>query len=86
MFSYYKYRTFDHTGSEINVFDACLNTFEIGYLASLIAEKLSATVDRKENPEGSDSYTGDCDFLTNFLKSKNLDWQITDKKILNLIE
>ena len=55
-------------------------------LASLIAEKFSATVDRKENPEGSDSYTGDCDFLTNFLKSKNLDWQITDKKILNLIE
>tara|TARA_A100001234_G_C12556572_1_gene355532 strand:+ start:33 stop:926 length:894 start_codon:yes stop_codon:yes gene_type:complete len=86
LFSYYKYRTFNHTGSEINVFDACLNTFEIGYLASLIAEKFSATVDRKENPEGSDSYTGDCDFLTNFLKSKNLDWQITDKKILNLIE
>ena len=53
---------------------------------SLIAKKFSATVDRKENPEGSDRYTGDCDFLTNFLKSKNLDWQITDKKILNLIE
>ncbi len=86
LFSYYNYRTFKFTGSEINIFDACLDTFEINDLANLVAKKFSSTVVRKENPEGTDEYIGDKEYLLNFLKSKDLDWQITDKKILKLIQ
>ena len=30
--------------------------------------------------DGVDEYKGDSEFLSNFLKSQNLEWQITDKK------
>lgn len=86
LFSYYNYRTFQFTGSEINIFDACLDTFEISDLANIVAKKFSSVVNRLDNLEGIDEYIGNNKYLLNFLKSKNLDWQITDKKILNLIQ
>ena len=86
LFSYYKYRTFSSLENEINIFDACLKTFEIGHIANLIAKEFSSSVDRKDMIDGVDEYKGDSEFLANFLKSKNLEWQITDKKIVNLIQ
>ena len=86
LFSYYKYRTFSSSGNEMNIFDACLGTFEIGHIANLIAKEFSSSVERKEITDGIDEYKGDSEFLLNFLKSKNLQWQITDKKIVNLIQ
>ncbi len=86
LFSYYKHTTFQSTVNEINIFDACLDCFEIGDLANLVAKKFSSNVIRLENPVGTDKYIGDNKYLSNFLKSNNLDWQITDKKILNLIQ
>jgi len=86
LFSYYKYRTFSSLENEINIFDACLKTFEIGHIANLIAKEFSSSVDRKDMIDGVDEYKGDSEFLSNFLKSQNLEWQITDKKIVNLIQ
>ena len=74
------------SGNEMNIFDACLGTFEIGHIANLIAKEFSSSVERKEITDGIDEYKGDSEFLLNFLKSKNLQWQITDKKIVNLIQ
>ncbi len=86
LFSYYNYITFQSTVNEVNIFDACLDTFEIGDLANLVAKRFSSNVIRKENPQGIDKYIGDNKYLLNFLKNNKLDWQITDKKILNLIQ
>lgn len=86
LFSYYKYRTFSSLENKINIFDACLKTFEIGHIANLIAKEFSSSVDRKDMIDGVDEYKGDSEFLSNFLKSQNLEWQITDKKIVNLIQ
>ena len=36
--------------------------------------------------QGVDEYIGDNKYLLNYLKTNKLDWQITDKKILNLIQ
>ncbi len=86
LFSYYKYRTFSSLENKINIFDACLKTFEIGHIANLIAKEFSSSVYRKDMIDGVDEYKGDSEFLSNFLKSQNLEWQITDKKIVNLIQ
>jgi len=86
LFSYYKHRTFEFVGNDVNIFDACLDTFEIGYLANLIAKKFSSKVIREKKIQGVDEYIGDNKYLLNYLKTNKLDWQITDKKILNLIQ
>ena len=86
LFSYYKHRTFDFVSNNVNIFDACLDTFEIGYLANLVAKKFSSKVIREKKIQGVDEYIGDNKYLLNYLKTNKLDWQITDKKILNLIQ
>ena len=86
LFSYYKHRTFEFVGKNVNIFDACLDTFEIGDLANLVAKKFSSNVIREKKIQGVDEYIGDNKYLLNYLKTNKLDWQITDKKILNLIQ
>ena len=86
LFSYYKHRTFELVGKNVNIFDACLDTFEIGDLANLVAKKFSSNVIREKKIQGVDEYIGDNKYLLNYLKTNKLDWQITDKKILNLIQ